>query len=77
MHVLKAVNILRLLMKHEVKQMIYVCDACHFLFKRVGEPEQCPDCGKYSIRAANNEEISEFLNRRPEESMGATKIEND
>ena len=51
--------------------MIYVCDACHFLFKRVGEPEQCPDCGKYSIRVANEEEIAEFLNRRPEEDFAA------
>ena len=47
--------------------MIYVCDACHFLFKRVGEVEQCPDCGKYSIRNANRDEIAEFLSRRPEE----------
>lgn len=47
--------------------MIYACDACHFLFTRVGEPEQCPDCGKYSIRAANDNEVEEFLNRQPEE----------
>lgn len=77
MHALKAANILRLLMKHEVEQMIYVCDACHFLFKRVGEPEQCPDCGKYSIRTANEEEIAEFLNRRPEEEMPAMNVKNE
>lgn len=56
--------------------MIYVCDACHFLFKQVGEPEQCPDCGKYSIRTANEEEIAEFLNRRPEEEFAA-RNDND
>ena len=49
--------------------MIYACDACHFLFKRVGEPEQCPDCGKYSIRPTNEEEKIEFINRRPEDEL--------
>ena len=49
--------------------MIYACDACHFLFKRVGEPEQCPDCGKYSIRLANEEEKIEFINRRSEDEL--------
>lgn len=49
--------------------MIYACDACHFLFKRVGEPEQCPDCGKYSIRPANEDEKIEFINRRPEDEL--------
>lgn len=57
--------------------MIYACDACHFLFKRVGEPEQCPDCGKYSIRAANEKEIEEFLNRCPEEELSKRNDNND
>ena len=57
--------------------MIYVCDACHFLFKRVGEPEQCPDCGKYSIRTANEEEVAEFLNIRPEDEVAATNCDNE
>ena len=57
--------------------MIYAFDACHFLFKRVGEPEQCPDCGKYSIRAANEKEIEEFLNRRPEEELSKRNDNND
>lgn len=56
--------------------MIYVCDACHFMFKPVGDPEQCPDCGKSNIREANEEEIAEFLNRRPEEEFAA-KNDND
>ncbi len=43
--------------------MIYACDACRFLFKRASEPEQCPDCGKYSIRPATKEEAEEFNNR--------------
>ena len=57
--------------------MIYVCDTCRFIFKRVGEPEQCPDCGKYNIREANEEEIAEFLNRRPEEECAARNDSNE
>ncbi len=44
--------------------MIYACDACKFLFQRVSEPEQCPDCGKYSIRPATKAEVEEFNNRQ-------------
>ena len=33
--------------------MIYACDNCHFLFSRTTEPEQCPDCGKYTVRRAS------------------------
>ena len=57
--------------------MIYACDACHFLFTRVGETEQCPDCGKYSIRAANEKEIEEFLNRRPEDEHAKRDDNNE
>lgn len=32
------------------------CDKCHFLFSRTMEPEQCPDCGKYAIRPADEAE---------------------
>ena len=43
--------------------MIYACDSCHFLFSRVSPTEQCPDCGKESIREATQEEIQEFEQR--------------
>ena len=56
--------------------MIYACDSCHFLFDLIDEPEQCPDCGKYNIRTANKEEISEFLNRRPEEETAVRNNSN-
>lgn len=46
--------------------MIYACDLCHFLFERKAEPEQCPDCGKYAIRPATEEERREFLRRMQE-----------
>ena len=43
--------------------MIYACDACKFLFQRVSEPEQYPDCGKYNIRPATEKEVEGFNNR--------------
>lgn len=44
----------------EAREMIYVCDSCHFLFSRASPVEQCPDCGKESIREATQEDIQEF-----------------
>ena len=40
--------------------MIYACDNCHFLFIRYSETEQCPDCGKFAVRPATEEEQTEF-----------------
>ena len=40
--------------------MIFACDKCHFLFSRTKEPEQCPDCGKYTVRLANETERQEY-----------------
>ncbi|MEY8318949.1 hypothetical protein AALB19_16795 [Oscillospiraceae bacterium 50-58] len=40
--------------------MIFVCDKCHFLFSRASQPEQCPDCGKYAVRPANEAERREY-----------------
>lgn len=41
-------------------KMIFVCDKCHFIFSRTAEPEQCPDCGKYAVRSANEAERQEY-----------------
>ena len=43
--------------------MIYVCDNCHFLFSRTAEPEQCPDCGKYTVRLADEAERQKYEER--------------
>ena len=40
--------------------MIFVCDKCHFIFNRTAELEQCPDCGKYAVRPANEAERQEY-----------------
>lgn len=43
---------------------IYSCKNCGFIFTRVGECDQCPDCGKYTVRLANEKEIKEFEYRK-------------
>ena len=43
-----------------VMKMIFVCDKCHFIFSRTVQPEQCPDCGKYAVREANEAERQEY-----------------
>ena len=40
--------------------MLYACENCSYLFESDEELEQCPDCGKFAVRAANDKEIEEF-----------------
>lgn len=49
-----------------VIEMVYSCDNCGFIFSRSEEPEQCPDCGKYEVRPANEVEQDEFSARMAE-----------
>jgi len=46
--------------------MIFTCDNCGFIFSRSEETEQCPDCGKYDVRPANDAEQKEFDQRMAE-----------
>lgn len=46
--------------------MIYVCEKCHFTFERAGKVEDCPDCGRMSVRQANEEEIKKYLEIKAE-----------
>ena len=46
--------------------MIFTCDNCGFIFSRSEETEQCPDCGKYEVRPANESEQEEFAARMAE-----------
>ena len=47
-------------------RMIYVCDACKYLFASDEESvADCPDCGKHRIRPAT-EEIKKYDERRKE-----------
>ncbi len=57
------------MMRGEVIPMIFACDNCHFLFSDETQPEQCPDCGKYTVRPANAEEIREWDARMAEKAF--------
>ena len=46
--------------------MVYTRDNCHFLFSRTAELEQCPDCGKYAVRPADEAERQEYEKRLKE-----------
>ena len=48
--------------------MIFACDSCHFLFSGDARPEQCPDCGKYTVRPASEAERQEYSERLTEAS---------
>lgn len=43
--------------------MIYTCDKCHFIFERAGTVDACPDCGKPTIREADEREQVEYKKR--------------
>lgn len=46
--------------------MVFICDNCGFIFSRSTETEQCPDCGKFTVRPANEDEQKEFDQRMAE-----------
>lgn len=46
-----------------MNERIYICDTCHFLFEKE-KCNRCPDCGKYSVRLANELEIQEYRDRQ-------------
>lgn len=52
----------------EKEKKLYSCETkdCRFLFESEKEPERCPDCGKTSIRLANEREKAEFEHRKKE-----------
>jgi predicted amidophosphoribosyltransferase len=43
---------------------MYICNLCRFTFKRTGKIENCPDCGKPSVREATDKEIKEYIKNR-------------
>lgn len=59
--------------------MLYACDNCSYLFESDEQLEQCPDCGKFAVRAVNDQEIEEFNSRANDwddvgDLFGQTKI---
>jgi rRNA maturation endonuclease Nob1 len=54
----------------QVIEMVFACDHCYYLFSASEQPEQCPDCGKFAVRPATEEETRELnarLEKRKEE----------
>lgn len=47
-------------------KIMFACDVCHFLFEAVQMIDQCPDCGKYMVRPATQEEHDEYEKRKEE-----------
>ncbi len=49
--------------------MIYICEECMYLFhstelnEQSGGKYRCPDCGKFAVRSANEEEQKEYFER--------------
>lgn len=54
--------------------MVFTCENCHYLFSRTRQPEQCPDCGKYTVRPATTAEEKEFENRLVEIENSRKKL---
>lgn len=47
-------------------KMIYTCEKCKFLFEAEIEVTQCPDCGKFEVRPASQQEINEYARYQAE-----------
>ena len=47
-------------------KMIYTCEECLYTFMRQDGCEQCPDCGKKSIRQATEKEELDYYRNRAE-----------
>lgn len=48
---------------------INVCDHCKFLFESESDSKQCPDCGKFQVRAATQPEIDEYNKRKEDDDV--------
>lgn len=46
--------------------MICTCERCLYTFETAFQPEQCPDCGKFAVRAATTREVGEYRRIRQE-----------
>ena len=44
--------------------MLLICSSCKFMFEKGKVVDQCPACGKYSVRDALPDEIREYEERK-------------
>lgn len=50
--------------------MICTCTHCGYTFENAEIPEQCPDCGKYAVRRATEQEEREYYRIQIELASG-------
>lgn len=55
--------------------MLLACNHCNYLFESDKLVDQCPDCGKYAVREAKENEIEEYSSRTTEWEDGGDLIE--
>ena len=48
----------------------FTCENCKYIFEYEDDVKQCPDCGKFAVRPADQSEIDE-LNARKQEDVWA------
>ena len=49
--------------------MTFACNNCHYVFAAEQYQEQCPDCGKYAVRSATEEEVKELEERKKSQEI--------
>ena len=54
--------------------MRFYCNSCRYIFEEAEGCQQCPDCGKMTVRIANEEERSEYK-RNQEENRRLDQME--
>lgn len=50
--------------------MICTCTYCGYTFESTAIPDQCPDCGKFAVRIATEEEKNDHVRIRAEFAAG-------
>lgn len=52
-----------------MKKKLYHCTHCYYSFLSHGKPFQCIDCGKFSVREANDSEVWDWVRYTMEERV--------
>ena len=52
-----------------MKKKLYHCTHCHYSFLSGLKPMQCIDCGKFTVREANDPEVWDWVRYAMEEKV--------
>jgi rRNA maturation endonuclease Nob1 len=55
---------------------VYICK-CGFSFERLGDADQCPDCGGRNVRFATDSEAAEHRRNREESDRAYSQEKNE